>query len=252
MEKNLDGKIALVTGGSRGIGKAVVKELALRGAKVTFTYNRSQESAIAFTEELKEQELDVLGVACDSEDTGAVNSLVESIIEKYECIDILVLNAGITRDGYLMTMADEDFNKVINTNLIGAFRFAKAVSRSMMVCKSGVIVGISSVAAHYGVAGQTNYCASKGGLEAFCRAAAAELAPKGIRVNVVLPGFIDTEMTAKMPRSIKQTSKERILLNRFGTAEEVAKVVSFLVSDAASYIVGQSIVVDGGLTSTVS
>jgi 3-oxoacyl-[acyl-carrier protein] reductase len=151
-----------------------------------------------------------------------------------------------------MLMSEEEFTKVIDTNLTGAFRFARAACRPMMGRNSGAIVTISSIAADYGVAGQANYCASKGGLVALTRAFAAELAPKGIRVNAVLPGFIDTEMTAKMPREIKKTSKDRVLLKRFGTPWEVAEAVVFLVSDAASYIIGQTIVVDGGLTSTVS
>jgi 3-oxoacyl-[acyl-carrier protein] reductase len=252
VEQNLRDKVALVTGGTRGIGRAVVKELAQKGATVIFTYLKSEDVAASLADELKDTTGEVQGYSCDSKSTESINGLVDAVLRDFKHIDILVLNAGVTRDQYLMMMTDEDFDKVLDTNLFGAFRFAKAVSRPMMTQKSGAIVAISSVAAHFGVAGQANYCASKGGLEAFSRAMAAELAPKGIRVNAVLPGFIDTEMTAKMPRPVKQGAKDRILLKRFGTAEEVAKVVSFLVSDAASYVVGQSIIVDGGLTSTVS
>lgn len=252
MEQNLKNKVALVTGGTRGIGRAVVTDLARRGAQVIFTYVKNDEAARALENELNDAPGTVEGRVCDSRSSDAVHRLTDDVVGAFSKIDILVLNAGITRDQYLMMMSEEDFDKVIDTNLGGAFRFAKAVSRPMMAARSGAIVALSSVAARFGVAGQANYCASKGGLEAFCRAAAAELAPKGIRVNVVLPGFIDTEMTAKMPRPIKQGAKDRILLKRFGTPEEVAAVVSFLVSDAASYIVGQSILVDGGLTSTVS
>lgn len=252
MEQDFKDKIALVTGGARGIGRAVTAELARRGATVIFTYLKNEEAATTLEKELADAPGKVFGRACDSKSTASVNETVDSMVRDLGRIDILVLNAGITRDQYLMMMAEEEFDKVIDTNLSGAFRFAKAVSRPMMTQKSGAVVAVSSVAAHFGVAGQTNYCASKGGLEAFCRAAAAELSPKGIRVNVVLPGFIDTEMTAKMPRSVKQNAKDRILIKRFGTPDEVAKVVSFLASDAASYIVGQSITVDGGLTSTVS
>jgi 3-oxoacyl-[acyl-carrier protein] reductase len=252
VEQNFKGKTALVTGGTRGIGRAVTADLARRGATVVFTYLKSEEAAAALEKELADAPGKVFGRACDSQNTTSVNETAAAIVRDFGGIDILVLNAGITRDQYLMMMTEEEFDKVIDTNLSGAFRFTKAVSRPMMTQKSGAIVAVSSVAAHFGVAGQANYCASKGGLEAFCRAAAAELSPKGIRVNVVLPGFIDTEMTARIPRPVKQNAKNRILLKRFGTPDEVAKVVSFLVSDAASYIVGQSLTVDGGLSSTVS
>jgi 3-oxoacyl-[acyl-carrier protein] reductase len=252
LEQIFQGKTALVTGGSRGIGAAVVRDLAAKGATVLFTYVKSKDAADALEAEFQVGPGTARGFECDSRSAESVSALVDRLLLEYLRIDILVLSAGVTRDQYLMMMSDDDFDKVIDTNLFGAFRFAKAVSRSMMTEKSGAIIAISSVAGHFGTAGQANYCASKGGLEAFCRALAAELAQKGIRVNVVTPGFIDTEMTAKMPRQIKQNAKDRILLKRFGSAEEVAKVVSFLASDEASYIVGQSIVVDGGLTSTVS
>ncbi len=252
MKTNLKGRVALVTGGSRGIGRAVVAELARLEANVFFTYRSNEEAAAEVEDSARATGCLVRGVQCDSGDTGAVTSAVEHIITDHQTLDILVLNAGITRDQYLMLMSEDEFGGVIDTNLMGAFRFAKAACRPMMTRKSGVIVTIASVAALFGIAGQTNYCASKGGLVAFTRALAAELAPKGIRVNAVLPGFIDTEMTARMPRRVKMESKERILVKRFGTPEEVAGVVSFLASDAAAYIIGQTIVVDGGLTSTVA
>ncbi|MDD5307120.1 MAG: 3-oxoacyl-ACP reductase FabG [Deltaproteobacteria bacterium] len=252
MERNLEGKIALVTGGARGIGRAVVMELAQRGAKVTFTFARNAQAAAEVERAAADKNLAVKGVACDSTDGAAVTATVEALVAAEGRLDALVCNAGIARDQYLMLMSEDEFESVIDTNLTGAFRFAKAACRPMMAERSGAIVTISSVAAVFGVAGQTNYCASKGGLAAFTRALAAELAPKGVRVNAVLPGFIDTEMTARMPRQIKLSSRERILLKRFGTPLEVAAVVAFLLTDAASYIVGQAIVVDGGLTSTVS
>jgi 3-oxoacyl-[acyl-carrier protein] reductase len=251
MTKNLDGKIALVTGGSRGIGRAVVLDLARRGARVAFTWVRGEEAAAEVERIAADEGLAARGIKCDSRLTEDVNRVVEDLVGDEGRLDVLVENAGVTRDQYLMLMGESEFAEVIETNLLGAFRFAKAACRPMMARKSGAIVTISSVAAVFGIPGQTNYCASKGGLTAFTRALAAELAPKGVRVNCVLPGFIDTEMTAKMPRSVKRSSVERILLGRFGTVEEVAGVVAFLVSDAASYIVGQSIVVDGGLTTTV-
>ena len=252
MEQDFKDKTIIVTGGTRGIGRAVVTELVRRGAAVVFTYLKSTAAAEALVAELQEATGTVVGRPCDSKSTEAVTELVEGVVRDFGRIDVLVLNAGITRDQYLMTMTEEDFTRVVDTNLTGAFRFAKAATRPMMAVRSGSIVAISSVSARFGVAGQANYCASKGGLDAFGRAMAAELAPKGIRVNTVLPGFIDTEMTARMPRPVKQGAKDRILLKRFGTPEEVAKAVAFLASDAASYIVGQSVFVDGGLSSTVS
>jgi 3-oxoacyl-[acyl-carrier protein] reductase len=251
MTKNLDGKVALVTGGSRGIGRAVVLELARRGARVTFTWVRGEQAAAEVEQLASEEGLAVRGVKCDSRDADQVTRTVETMVADEGQLDVLVANAGITRDQYLMLMGESEFTEVIETNLLGAFRFAKAACRPMMARRTGAIVTISSVAAIFGIPGQANYCASKGGLASFTRALAAELAPKGVRVNCVLPGFIDTEMTAKMPRAVKRSSVERILLGRFGTTEEVAGVVAFLMSDAASYIIGQSIVVDGGLTSAV-
>jgi len=252
MGRELADRIALVTGGSRGIGRAVVEELARRGAHVVFTYVRSKEAAAAIERDAAAAGLAVEAVACDSRDSAAVAACVEGVVRGRGRLDIVVCNAGVTRDGFLMMMPEEEFVEVIDTNLVGAFRFAKAACRPMLAQKSGAIVVISSVAAAFGIAGQTNYCASKGGLTAFTRALAAELAPKGVRVNAVLPGFVDTEMTARMPRQVKLAAKERILVGRLGRPEEVARVVAFLVSDDASYIVGQEIVVDGGLTSTVS
>lgn len=250
-EQKFQGQVALVTGGSRGIGAAVVQLLAARGANVAFTYRRSEEDARALVAKVQDSGGTAEAHPCDSTDAAAVTAVVEGLLARHGRLDTLVLNAGITKDQYLMMMSEEDFLKVIDTNLVGAFRFAKAACRPMMEARRGTIVAVSSVAAMFGIAGQSNYCASKGGLAAFCRSLAAELAPRGIRVNAVLPGFIETDMTARLPRQVKQTSKDRILLKRFGTSDEVAQVVAFLASDAASYIVGQCLVVDGGLTTAV-
>jgi 3-oxoacyl-[acyl-carrier protein] reductase len=241
------GKVALVTGGSRGIGKAVVEDLRRRGATVYFTYHRHEEAAAQTALATGSEK-----ILCSQADAAAIDAAVESIVRKDGKIDILVNNAGITSDQYLMMMPVDEWNRVLDTNLNGAFRFAKAVVRPMMNAKQGVIVNIASVSGLVGIGGQTNYAASKGALLAFSRSLAAELGPRGIRVNAVVPGFIETDMTAKMPRQIKQRNMDRILAKRFGTPQEVAAVVAFLASDESSYIMGQSIVVDGGLTATVT
>ena len=177
---------------------------------------------------------------------------MERVLADAGKIDVLVNNAGITADMFLMLMPADDWNRVIDTNLNGAFRWCKAVTRPMLGARRGVIINIASIAGLVGVMGQTNYAASKGALLAFTRALAAELGVKGIRVNSVVPGFIETDMSARVPRQIKQKNLEHIVLKRFGKPEEVASAVTFLASDAASYIMGQSIVVDGGLTATAA
>jgi 3-oxoacyl-[acyl-carrier protein] reductase len=242
-----EGKIAVVTGGSRGIGKACVTDFVARGAKVFFTYSKNESAAdevVALTGAQK--------IRCSQTDGIEIESAIENIIAAQGHIDILVNNAGITSDQYIMLMPPEEWTKVIDTNIGGAFRWAKAVTRPMLNNHSGVIVNISSVSGLLGIPGQTNYAASKGAMIAFSRSLAAELGAKGIRVNTVVPGFIETDMTAKMPRQIKHQNIDKILLHRFGKPDEVARVVSFLASEDASYIVGQTIVVDGGLTGTVS
>lgn len=242
-----EGKTAIVTGGSRGIGRAVVALLAAQGAKVSFTYYRHEENARAV-----EKETGAQGILCPQSDAETIDKTVESIVQDQGSIDILVNNAGITSDQFVMMMPAEEWERVIDTNLNGAWRWAKAVSRPMMTRRSGAIVNIASVAGLVGIGGQTNYAASKGGLIGLSRALAAEFGPKGIRVNAVVPGFIETDMTARMPRQIKRSNMDRILLKRFGKPQEVAQVVSFVASDEASYVVGQTIVVDGGLTGTVA
>jgi 3-oxoacyl-[acyl-carrier protein] reductase len=242
-----EGKIAVVTGGSRGIGKACVVDLVARGAKVYFTYNKNDEAADELAISTGATKL-----KCAQTDFTQIEECVNNILSSNSKIDILINNAGVTSDQFIMMMPPEEWTKVIETNVGGAYRWAKAVSRPMMNIRSGVVVNIASVSGLLGIAGQTNYAASKGAIIAFSRALAAEMGPRGIRVNTVVPGFIETDMTSKMPRQIKQQNLDRILLHRFGKADEVAKTVAFLCSEDASYIIGQTIVVDGGLTGTVA
>lgn len=242
----LEGKVAVVTGGSRGIGRAVVEELRAQSATVYFTYLKNEEAATDV-----ETACGAIKICCGQSDYAQIETTVEKILGESGKIDILINNAGITIDQYLMMMPPEDWDKVIDTNAGGTFRWSKGVVRTMMSAMSGSIINIASVSGLVGVAGQTNYSASKGAILSFTRSLAGELGPRGIRVNAVVPGFIETDMTARMPRQIKQKNLDKILMKRFGKASEVAKVVAFLASDAASYIAGQAIVVDGGLTGTV-
>jgi 3-oxoacyl-[acyl-carrier protein] reductase len=236
-------KVVLVTGGSRGIGRAIVGAFSSQGACVYFTYNKNEEAAREVSAEFNAN-----AVLCPQSDSERVEKTVEKLIGQFGRIDVLVNNAGITSDQFFMMMPFDQWNRVIDVNLNGAYRWSKAVCRSMLASQKGNIINIASVAGLVGTAGQCNYSASKGGLIALTRSLAAELGPKGVRVNAVVPGFIETDMTAIIPRQIKRQNLDRILLKRFGKPEEVAEVVMFLASDAASYIAGQTIIVDGGLT----
>ncbi len=244
---SLNKKVAIVTGGSRGIGKAVVKHLKESGATVYFTYNTNEQ----YAKEV-EEECGAIAIQCNQTDYQKISELVDEVFDKENQLDILINNAGITDDQFFALAQMEEWQKVIDVNLTGSIHWAKAVCKPMMHSGGGAIVSIASVSGLVGIAGQTNYATSKGGLLAFSRALAAEVATKKIRVNAVVPGFIDTEMTGKMPRAIKKQSKERIAMKRFGDVEEVAKSVAFLASENASYITGQTLVVDGGLTGTAT
>lgn len=237
----------VVTGGSRGIGRAIVERFAARGAKVYFTYHQNDEAAAQVASATGAE-----AIKCSQTDAEAIGVTVDKIIAAAGKIDILVNNAGITADTFLMLMPAADWDRVLDTNLNGVYRWCKAVIRPMLGLRRGVIINVASIAGLVGVMGQTNYAASKGALLAFTRALAAELGGKNIRVNSVVPGFIETDMSALVPQQIKQKNLEHIVQKRFGKPEEVASVVTFLASDSASYIMGQSIVVDGGLTAAAA
>jgi 3-oxoacyl-[acyl-carrier protein] reductase len=247
MSREFEGQVVVVTGGSRGIGRAIVERFAAQGAKVYFTFHQNAEAAaqVAAATQAK-------AIQCSQNDGDGINAAVEKIVAEAGKIDVLVNNAGITADTFLMLMPPDDWNRVIDTNLNGVFRWCKAVTRPMLGARRGNIINLASIAGLVGVMGQTNYAASKGALLAFTRALAAELGAKGIRVNSVVPGFVETDMSARVPRQIKQKNLEHIVQKRFGKPEEIASVVTFLASEGASYIMGQSIVVDGGLTATAA
>lgn len=239
----LAGKVALITGGSRGIGRAIVEKFASEGAKVAFTYNSSESEALELA-----RATGAYAIRCSQNSPEEISSAVETIYKEFSSIDILVNNAGITKDGFLMMMPQSAWDDVIATNLTGAFYWTKLVSKKMYAKRAGSIIFISSVSGIAGVGGQANYAASKGGLCALARSVAAELGAKGIRSNAICPGFIDTAMTAKLPRDVVAKQKANIPLGRFGKPEEVAETALFLASDVSSYITGQTIVIDGGLT----
>ena len=243
----LDGKTALVTGASRGIGRAVALCLAAEGARVAINYAGNVKAA----EEVKSSVEAAGGTAilcqADIADSAAVEAMIADVVKEFGAIDILVNNAGITRDTLLMRMKDEDFAKVLDTNLKGVFYCTKAVSKLMMKKRSGRIVNMASVVGLVGNAGQTNYAAAKAGVIGFSKSAAKELASRGITVNAVAPGFIGTDMTADLPESVKEKMLTDIPLGRMGEPEDVANAVLFLASDQASYITGQVVNVDGGM-----
>ena len=241
----LTGKKAIVTGASRGIGLAIATELAREGADVAILSTSVKEDLAAkLSAELGVQ---VKSYACDVANSETVQSVFKQIIADMGTVDILVNNAGITRDGLLMRMKDEDFDAVIATNLRSVFLCTRAVARTMMGNRSGHIVNVSSINALRGQAGQSNYAAAKAGVIGLTRTNAMELAPRGITVNAVAPGFIDTDMTAKLGAEIREKYASQIPLGRLGQPEDVAKLVVFLASDDAKYITGQIIGVDGGL-----
>ena len=243
----LDGKVALVTGASRGIGRAIAIRLAAEGAKVAINFAGNTEKAEAVKAEIETAGGEALLVQANVADAAAVEEMVAKVVETFGGVDILVNNAGITRDGLLVRMKDEDFDAVLDTNLKGVFYCTKAVSKLMMKKRSGRIVNMTSVVGVNGNAGQTSYAAAKAGVIGFSKSAAKEFASRGITVNMVAPGFIDTDMTSVLSDKAKEAALAGIPLQRMGTPENVADAVAFLVSDQAAYITGQVIHVDGGM-----
>ena len=243
----LSGKVALVTGGSRGIGRAIAIRLAAEGAKVAVNYAGNKAAAEEVKAIIEKQGGTAHLIQADVSDASAACEMVERIHAELGGLDILVNNAGITRDTLLIRMRDEDFDAVIGTNLKGVYACTKAAAKIMTKQRSGRIVNLSSVVGEIGNIGQTNYAAAKAGVIGFTKAAAKEFAARGITVNAVAPGFIDTDMTAVLKDSIREKLIENIPLGALGKPEHVADAVIFLVSDAASYITGQTLNVDGGM-----
>ena len=244
---NFAGKTAVVTGGSRGLGRAVCLELAAGGAHVVLCYAGNENAANETAAACEALGAKVLAVRCDVADSAQVKALMDEALKVFGRIDILVNNAGITRDGLLMMMKETDFDDVINTNLKGAFLCMKAVARTMMKQRYGRIVNLSSVVGLRGNAGQVNYAASKAGVIGMTKSLAKELASRGVTVNAVAPGFMETDITAAMPEAAKTATLAAIPMGRMGAAEDVAKAVAFLASEEAGYITGQVVAVDGGM-----
>ena len=243
----LEGKVALVTGASRGIGRESAKTLAREHAMVIINYNGSAKRAVEVQKEIESQGGRAVTCQCNVADYNAVEKMIRDLVREYGHIDILVNNAGITRDNLIMKMSEEDFDRVIDTNLKGTFNTIRHLARQMLKQKSGKIINISSVSGVLGNAGQANYAASKAGVIGLTKTMARELAARGINVNAIAPGFIDTEMTEVLSDAVKESVTAQIPFKRFGQAKDIAEAAVFLASDRAEYITGQIIHIDGGM-----
>jgi len=245
--KLLENKVALVTGASRGIGKGIAIKFAEQGANVAFTYLSSDEKARELEKELSAYGIKAKGYKSDASDFKAADNLINSIVTEFGTIDVVVNNAGITKDGLLMRMTEENFDEVIKVNLKSIFNITKAVQRPMLKARKGSIINMSSIVGVKGNAGQSNYAASKAGIIGFSKSVALELGSRNIRCNSIAPGFIETEMTGALDEKTIQSWRDGIPLKRGGTTEDVANLALFLASDMSSYITGQTISVCGGM-----
>lgn len=247
MERELTGKVALVTGASRGIGRSIACALAKEGATVLVNYNGSKERALEVVEEIASAGGSAEAVGCDVSDFAACGAMIEEIIAKYSHVDILVNNAGVTKDNLIMRMSEEDYDRVLDINLKGAFNTIRHLSRQFLKQRAGKVINIASVSGVLGNPGQANYSASKAGLIGLTKAVARELAVRGICVNAVAPGFIDTEMTQAMPEKTRDAAVATVPMAKMGSTDDIANAVVFLAGDKSNYITGQVICVDGGM-----
>ncbi len=243
---NLDNKIVLVTGASRGIGQAIALTLGAAGATVIGTAT-SENGADAITSILKDNKINGQGMELNVANNNQIKDVMDKVVEKYGSVDILINNAGITRDNLLMRMKDDEWDDIMNTNLASVYKMSKSVLRGMMKKKAGRIISISSVVGAMGNAGQTNYAAAKAGIMGFTKSLAREVGARGITVNAVAPGFIETDMTDSLPEEQREALSKQIPMGRLGTTEEIAGTVLFLASDAGAYITAQTIHVNGGM-----
>ncbi len=245
---NLQGKVALITGGSRGIGKAIALKLAQLGADIIINYSSNEAKAKEVVNEIKDLGRDALAVKANVSLGEDAQNLVQKAVDKFKKIDILVNNAGVTRDNLLMRMSEEEWDTVFEVNLKGTFNVTKSLIRNMIKQKNCSIINIASVVGITGNAGQCNYSASKAGIIGFTKSLAKEVAKKNVRVNAVAPGFIETDMTDKLSDKVKEEYQKNIPMQRLGKPEDIANTVAFLASDMSDYITGQVLVVDGGMT----
>ncbi len=245
--KLLENKIAIITGATRGIGRGIAVEFAKQGVNVAFTYSSSVDAAIALETELNALGIKAKGYQSNAAEFDTAQELAKEILKEFGSIDVLVNNAGITKDNLLMRISEDDFDKVIEVNLKSVFNMTKAVIRPMMKQRAGSIINMSSVVGLKGNAGQSNYAASKAGIVGFSKSVALELGSRNIRSNVIAPGFIETEMTGKLDEATVQSWRDAIPLKRGGSPEDIANACVFLASDMSSYITGQTLSVDGGM-----